>query len=80
MLRRDLCVHFVSSKDNFADIFTKLLLAPLLLLLRSKLMAEYSPIRLRGGGGCIKPDDANNVISLKANASDVKCTVSLKEL
>ena len=42
-------------------------------------MAEYSPVRLRGGGG-IKPDDANNVVFLKANASDVKCTVSLKEL
>ena len=79
MLRHDLCVHFISSKDNFADIFTKLFLTPLLLLLRSKLMAKYSPVRLRGGGG-IKPDDANNVVFLKANASDVKCTVSLKEL
>ena len=46
--RKDLAIHFVSGKDNLADIFTKPLLRPLFLFFRDKLMPHSSPIRLRG--------------------------------
>lgn len=48
VLRKDLNVGFVSSKDNLADIFTKPLSAPLFLLLRCKLLVDSSPFCLRG--------------------------------
>ena len=40
VLRRDLGVKFISSRDNFADIFTKPLPGPSFLLLRDKLLAN----------------------------------------
>ena len=47
VLRRDLCVHFVSGKDNLVDIFTKPLLSPSFLLQRRKLLLDTSPKSLR---------------------------------
>lgn len=48
VLRKDLCVGFVSGKDNLADVFTKPLPAPLFLLLRQKLLVDSSLSHLRG--------------------------------
>ena len=48
VLRKDLCVGFISGADNFADVFTKPLSAPPFLLIRSKLLVDSSPKRLRG--------------------------------
>ena len=48
VLRKQLQIGFVSGRDNFADIFTKSLLAPSFLLHRSKLLVDSSPISLRG--------------------------------
>ena len=48
VLRRDLCVRFVSGKDNLADIFTKSLPSPSFLLQRRKLLLDTSPKSLRG--------------------------------
>ena len=48
VLRRDLCVRFVSGKDNLADIFTKPLPSPLFLLQRRKLLLDASPKSLTG--------------------------------
>ena len=48
VLRRDLCVHFVSGKDNLADIFTKPLPSPSFLLQRRKLLLDASPKSLTG--------------------------------
>ena len=48
VLRRDLCVRFVSGKDNLADIFTKPLPSPSFLLQRRKLLLDTSPKSLRG--------------------------------
>ena len=48
VLRRDLCVHFVSSKDNLVDKFTKPLPSPSFLLQRRKLLLDASPSCLRG--------------------------------
>ena len=48
VLCKDLCVSFVSSKDNLADVFTKPLTAPLFLLQRCKLLVEFSLNHLRG--------------------------------
>ena len=45
VLHRDLCVHFVSGKDNLADIFTK---SPSFLLQRRKLLLDTSPKSLKG--------------------------------
>ena len=42
-LHRDLCVRFVSGKDNLADIFTKPLPSPSFLLQRRKLLLDASP-------------------------------------
>ena len=47
-LHRDLCVHFVSGKDNLADIFTKPLPSPSFLLQRRKLLLDASPKSLTG--------------------------------
>ena len=48
VLRRDLCVHFVSGKDNFANIFTKTLPTPSFLHQWHKLFVDSSSCRLRG--------------------------------
>lgn len=48
VLHRDLCVGFVSGKDSLANVFTKPLPAPLLLLQRCKLLVDSSPRHLRG--------------------------------
>ena len=48
VLRHDLCVRFVSSKDNLADMFTKPLPFPSFLLQRRKLLLDASPSCLRG--------------------------------
>ena len=48
VLRRDLCVRFVSGKDNLADIFTKPLPSPSFLLQRNKLLLDASPKSLTG--------------------------------
>ena len=48
VLRRDLCAHFVSGKDNFADVFTKPLPTPSFLHQRHKLLVDSSSCRLRG--------------------------------
>ena len=48
VLHRDLCVHFVSGKDNLADIFTKPLPSPSFLLQRRKLLLDTSPKSLTG--------------------------------
>lgn len=47
VLRKDLCVKFVSGKDNLAAVFTKPLIAPLFLLQKSKILVESFPTRLR---------------------------------
>ena len=47
-LHRDLCVRFVSGKDNLADIFTKPLPSPSFLLQRRKLLLDASPKSLTG--------------------------------
>jgi len=59
VLCRDLCVRFVSSKVNLADMFTKPLAAPLFLFFKDKLMACSSPIRLRGD---VEDDQVNDTI------------------
>ena len=46
--RRDLCVHFVSGKDNFIDIFTKPLPTPSFLHQRCKLLVDSTSCHLRG--------------------------------
>ena len=48
VLRRDLCVRFVSGKDNLADIFTKPLPSPSFILQRRKLLLDASPKSLTG--------------------------------
>ena len=48
VLRRDLCVRFMSGKDNLADIFTKPLPSPSFLLQRRKLLLDASPKSLTG--------------------------------
>ena len=48
VLRHDLCVRFVSGKDNLADIFTKPLPSPSFLLQCHKLLLDASPSCLRG--------------------------------
>ena len=48
VLHRDLCVRFVSGKDNLAGIFTKPLPSPSFLLQRRKLLLDASPSCLRG--------------------------------
>ena len=48
VLRRDLCVRFVSGKDNLADMFTKPLPSPSFLLQHCKLLLDASPSCLRG--------------------------------
>ena len=48
VLRCDLCVRFVSGKDNLADIFTKPLPSPSFLLQRRKLLLDASPKSLTG--------------------------------
>ena len=45
VLHHDLCVRFVSGKDNLADIFTK---SPSFLLQRRKLLLDTSPKSLKG--------------------------------
>ena len=47
VLRRDLGIKFISGRDNFADIFTKSLLGPHFVFLRSKLLTD-SAQSLRG--------------------------------
>ena len=59
VLHRDLCVQFVSSKDNLANVFTKPLAAPLSLLFKDKLMACSSPIHLKGD---VENDQVNDTI------------------
>ena len=48
VLRKQLQIGFVSNRDNFADIFTKPLPAPLFQFHRAKLLVDSSPISLRG--------------------------------
>lgn len=60
VLCKDLCVGFVSGKDNLADIFTKPSSASLFLLLRYKLLVDSSPFRLRGD-----VEDRSNLKKLK---------------
>ena len=48
VLRCDLCVSFVSGKDNLTDMFTKPLPSPYFLLQRRKLLLDASPSCLRG--------------------------------
>ena len=48
VLHKQLQIGFVSSRDNFADIFTKPLHAPLFRFHRAKLLVDSSPISLRG--------------------------------
>ena len=48
ILRKQLQIGFVSGRDNFADIFTKPLPAPLFWFHRAKLLDDSSPINLRG--------------------------------
>ena len=48
VLRKYLCVGFISGADNFADVFTKPLSAPPFLLICSKLLVDSPPKRLRG--------------------------------
>ena len=48
VLRHDLCVRFVSGKDNLANIFTKPLPSPSFLLQCHKLLLDASPSCLRG--------------------------------
>ena len=48
VLRKQLQIGFVSGRDNFADIFTKPLPAPLFQFHRAKLLVDSSPISLRG--------------------------------
>ena len=43
-----IALGFVSSQDNFADIFTKPLLVPLFQFHCAKLLVDSSPISLRG--------------------------------
>ena len=62
-LRRDIRVHFVSGKDNLAEVFTKPLIAPLFSSIVRKLMAVSSPIRLRGD----VDNNRNAVVSYRAN-------------
>lgn len=53
VLRGDLCIVFLSTKDQAADIFTKGLSSARFQLLRDKLMVlPYSPINLKGS---VKP-------------------------
>ena len=47
VLRCDLGIKFISGRDNFADIFTKSLLGPHFVFLRSKLLTD-SAQSLRG--------------------------------
>ena len=63
VLRRDIRVHFVSGKDNLAEVFTKPLIAPLFSSIVRKLMAVSSPIRLRGD----VDNNRNAVVSYRAN-------------
>ena len=46
-LRHDLCVKFISGKDNYVDVFTKPLLGPHFLFLWGKLLVDSSSC-LRG--------------------------------
>ena len=48
VLHKQLQIGFVSVRDNFANIFTKSLPAPLFHVHRSKLLVDSSPISLRG--------------------------------
>ena len=48
VLRKQLQIGFVSGQDNFADIFTKPLHAPLFWFHRAKLLVDSFPISLRG--------------------------------
>ena len=43
VLRRDLCIRFISGKDNLADVFTKPLSAHSFLHQRRKLLFDSSP-------------------------------------
>ena len=48
VLHKQLQIGFVLVRDNFANIFTKSLPAPLFHVHRSKLLVDSSPISLRG--------------------------------
>ena len=48
VLCRDLCVHFLSGKDNFVDIFIKSLPTPSFLHQRCKLLVDSTSCHLRG--------------------------------
>ena len=48
VLCKQLQIGFVSGRNNFTDIFTKSLPAPLFCVHRSKLLVDSSPINLRG--------------------------------
>ena len=62
VIRKQLQIGFVSSRDNFADIFTKSLLALSFHLNRSKLLVDSSLINL---GGMLKEGRRSLKRSLK---------------
>ena len=49
VLRKQLQIGFVSGKDNFADVFTKSLPAPLFQFHQAKLLVDSSPHQFEGG-------------------------------
>jgi len=67
VLCKDLCIRFVSRKDNLADIFTKPLTSPLFLLQSSKLMVDSSPIHWSGD----VEDRQNDIVRLKQSGNSV---------
>ena len=46
---KQLQIGFVYGKDNFANVYTKSLIAPLFHFHHAKLLVDSSPISLRGG-------------------------------
>ena len=49
VLRRDLQVKYIASRDQLADIFTKSLSSSRFVFLRSKIMVSIAPMVLKGG-------------------------------
>ena len=67
VLRKQLQIGFVSSKDNFANVFTKSLPAPLFQFHRAKLLVDSSPINLRGD-----VEDDNSLKTVKKKKQRLK--------
>ena len=66
VLCKPLQIGFISGRDNFADIFTKSLSAPLFCFLRSKLLVDSSPISLRG-------DVEHRFVTVKKKTTKKEC-------